>query len=274
MEKKSSTLEIILRIVLAVILFSAIIKLDSILNLPNLMVDRGWSLLQIILVITLIRLILVGLAVIFLLPIILGEKGVQERLAGFLRFDLKVFLAGILSFTLFCILGIVLSLVSGMDLDKLSVIFKLPDLRPDPDVIGWGYFLIALVPGVWEELAFRGWIQSKLRKKLSPWASVILSSLFFSLFHFSNLVDQAPIQVILGVIMAFFFGLGWGWLVLRSGSVVPAMISHYLVDCLGMIFLGVSSSNPIREVVYFLALTLIYPVLTILLTRFMYANKD
>ena len=74
MEKKSSTLEIILRIVLAVILFSAIIKLDSILNLPNLMVDRGWSLLQIILVITLILLILVGLAVIFLLPIILGEK--------------------------------------------------------------------------------------------------------------------------------------------------------------------------------------------------------
>jgi len=274
MEKKSSTLEIILRIVLAVILFSAIIKLDSILNLPNLMFDWGWSLLQIILIITLIRLILVGLVGIFLLPIILGEKGVRERLSGFLRFDLKVFLAGILSFTLFCILGIVLSVVLGLDLDKLSVIFKLPDLRPDPDVIGWGYFLIALVPGVWEELVFRGWIQSKLRKKLSPWASVILSSLFFSLFHFSNLIDQAPIQVILGVIMAFFFGLGWGWLVLRSGSVVPAMISHYLVDCLGMIFLGASSSNPIREVVYFLALTLIYPVLTILLTRFMYANKD
>jgi membrane protease YdiL (CAAX protease family) len=122
--------------------------------------------------------------------------------------------------------------------------FAFPDIRPDPDVIGWGYFLLALVPGIWEELAFRGLIQSKLRTAFSTPTSILLSSLFFSLYHLSNLVNQAPAQVISGMVMAFFFGIGWGTMTIKARSVIPAMISHYLVDSMGQIFLNVDGTDP------------------------------
>ena len=274
MRKPKNKVGIILRIVLAVILFSLFIKLDSILQTAGFLVDRGWSLLQILLVITGIRLFLAGLAVVFVMPLILGEKNIRECLSRYLRADSKVFLAGILSFTLFCVLAAVLSRAFGIFKGDLAAAFAIPDLKSDPDVIGWGYFLLALVPGIWEELNFRGWIQSSLLKKFNPWISVLLSALFFSLFHFSNLIHQDLTQVILGVIMAFFFGIGWGWLVFKSGSVVPVIISHYLVDSLGQIFLNVNDTNQILTSQFLLLLTLLYPVLTILLANFMYSKKE
>ncbi len=274
MEKPINKIGIIFRIMLAVILFSLFIKVDSILQMADFLVDRGWSLLQILLVITGIRLILAGLAVVFVMPLILGEKNIKESLARYLLTDSKVLVTGILSFVLFCVLAVVLSLTFGIFKGDLADVFAFPDLKSDPDVIGWGYFLLALVPGIWEELAFRGWIQSSLLKKFTPWISVLLSALFFSLFHFSNLIHQDFTQVILGVMMAFFFGIGWGWLVFKSGSVVPVIISHYLVDSLGQIFLNVNDTNQILTSQFFLLLTLLYPVLTILLANFMYSNKE
>jgi membrane protease YdiL (CAAX protease family) len=141
-------------------------------------------------------------------------------------------------------------------------------------VIGWGYFLLALVPGIWEELAFRGLVQSKLRTVFSMPAAVLLSAVFFALFHFSNLVTQTPAQVIPGVIMAFCFGIGWGYLTSRCGSVVPAMISHYLVDSLGQVFLGVDNTDPGLTTLFFLLLTLAFPFFNILLAKIMYKAPD
>ena len=274
MEKSNNRICIILRIALALILFSILIKVDSILQLANILADRGWSLLPILLVITGIRLILAGLAVVLVMPLILGETTILEQLSRYVRIDAKLIAGGVLSFALFCALAAGLSLALGIFKGDLAAVLAFPDLRPDPDVVGWGYFLLALVPGIWEELAFRGWIQSSLLKKYRPWISVLLSSVFFSLFHFSNLVNQDPTQVLLGVVMAFFFGLGWGWLVFRSGSVVPAIISHYLVDSVGQVFINVNDTNLILASQFMLLLTLLYPALTILLAKFMFTAKN
>ena len=80
-------------------------------------------------------------------------------------------------------------------------------------------------------------MQSKAREAFSIKISILLSALFFALFHFSNLVDQGPEQVIISAIMAFFFGLGWGVMTVWARSVVPAMIVHYLVNSVGRLFL-------------------------------------
>jgi membrane protease YdiL (CAAX protease family) len=153
-------------------------------------------------------------------------------------------------------------------------VFALPDIRPDPDVVGWGYFLLALIPAIWEELAFRGLIQSKLRKVFSVKLSILLSAASFGLFHFSNLLTQPPSQAIPGVILAFFFGIGWGYLTIRTNSVIPAMISHYLVDSMGQIFLSVDNSDPALTTSFFLLLTLLFPVFNILLARIAYKDMD
>jgi len=260
----------ILSILPATILFSVFLKLDSILNLADLMVAQGWSLTLILLVLTIIRLALAGLVVVIVLPLVLGMKNIRGWLSEYLRVDLKIILVGLSSFVLFCALATGLSLAMGIFVGDLSAVFSKPDLQPDPDVIGWGYLLLALVPGIWEELAFRGLIQSRLRQVFSTRVSITLSAAFFALFHFSNLVFQPLSQVVPGVIMAFCFGLGWSWLTVRSRSVVPAMLSHYLVDSFGQIFLRVDTTNLALSSGFFLMLTLSYPVLVILLFRILY----
>jgi len=274
MNKKSSKLIIILTIFLATVLFSIFLKLDSVLQLADRMVDRGWSLVQILLTLTGFRLVFAGLVVVVVLPLVLGVKNLWNCLAEYLRTDLKVFLAGLFSFVIFCALAAGLSLVMGIFKGDLSTVFSIPELRPDADVIGWGYFLLALVPGIWEELAYRGLIQSRLRQVFTTRVSITLSAVFFALFHFSNLVFQPLSLVVPGVVMAFFFGLGWGWLTVRSRSVVPAMISHYLVDALGQIFLAVDSSDPALTAGFFLSLTLLFPLFIILLSRLMFGKDE
>jgi membrane protease YdiL (CAAX protease family) len=214
--------------------------------------------------------LLAGTVVLAVLPVIFGIKKVRDWLPGYLGIDLKVVSLGLLSFVVFCVLAVAISLSMGIFEGNLSAAFAHPDLRPDPDVVGWGYFLLALVPGIWEELAFRGLIQHKLRTKFSNTVSILLGALFFGLYHFSNLLTQAPSQVIGGVTMAFAFGLAWGVMTARSRSVIPAMFSHYLVDAAGQIFLGVDGSNPALATGFYLLLTLTFAVCNILLAKIMY----
>jgi len=74
--------------------------------------------------------------------------------------------------------------------------------------------------------------------------------------------------------MAFLFGIGWGYMTVKTGSVIPAMISHYLVDAMGQIFLTVDTTNPALSTGYFLLLTLLFPIFNIILTRVTYRRLE
>jgi membrane protease YdiL (CAAX protease family) len=215
-----------------------------------------------------------SLVVLIILPFILRSGSWRNWLPEYLRIDRKIVLLGLFSFVVFGTLATVISLGMGIFKGNLSAMFAFPDIRPDPDVIGWGYFLLALVPGIWEELAFRGLIQSKLRTVFSNPASILLSSLFFGLYHLSNLVTQSPAQALPGVIMAFFFGIGWGTMTVKARSVIPAMISHYLVDSMGLIFLDVDGTDPVLATGFFLVLTLLFPVFNIVLTKLLFRKRQ
>ena len=258
---------IVLRATLSMLLFSLFLKMDVLLRAGDAFVGWGWSAIPVLLGVLLVRMAFAGLAVLAVLPLVLGYRGARDWLPRYLRLDRKSVLLGLLSFLAFCFLATVISLGVGVFRGDLSAVLARPDLRPDPDVIGWGYFLLALVPGIWEELAFRGLIQSQLRKGFSTTVSILLSAALFSLFHFSNLLSQAPGQAIGGVIMALFFGIAWGVMTARTASVIPAMVAHYLVDSVGQIFLSVDSSKPASATIFFLLLTLAYPVVSIVLTR-------
>jgi len=261
--------KIILLVILSTALFSFFRMIGLFLPIlsMNAFAERGWSLLKIILVSVSLHTVSTGFVVLLILPWILGFTNLKSRLAQFLWLDRKIILVGILSFFGFCTLAAVISLSMGIFKGDLSVVFAYPDIRPDPDVVGFGYFLLALVPGIWEELAFRGLILTKLRDRFGIWTSILLSSLFFGLFHLVNLLTLSPSLAISGVIMAFLFGIGWGYLTVKTGSVVPAMLSHYLVDALGQIFLTVDVSAPALSTGYFLLLTLMFPVFNIILAR-------
>ena len=267
MKNRSEQAILVLKLVGSVLLFSIFIKLDSILGLVNQLVNFGWPLSLIISASVLVRMIFTGFVVLVILPRILGFRGLWDWLNENLRETSKILTAGVVSFLIFAGLATIISLGMGIFKLNIAVIFATPDIKPDPDVIGWGYFLLALVPGIWEELAFRGLILSKCRQVFSTKISVLLSAGFFGLFHFSNLINQPAGQAIPGVVMAFLFGIGWGYLTVRARSVVPAILSHYLVDSLGQVFFAVETSNPMLQTGYLLALTLLFPVFNVILAR-------
>lgn len=78
---------------------------------------------------------------------------------------------------------------------------------------------ISVIPPISEEFAFRGIILQKLRKYGDSFA-ILVSSLLFGLIH-GNLV-QIP--------FAFVVGLAAAYITVKTGSIIPAMITHFLVN--------------------------------------------
>ncbi|PLK44976.1 CPBP family intramembrane glutamic endopeptidase [Emticicia sp. TH156] len=96
-----------------------------------------------------------------------------------------------------------------------------------------------IVGGIYEELAFRGFIRLGIIKVLGSsrvafLISVVASSFLFGLYHIQ--------QGFFGVISATLGGLYWTIIVVRSkGNLWPAIISHAIYDtaALTMIYFGI-----------------------------------
>lgn len=80
--------------------------------------------------------------------------------------------------------------------------------------------VLSLGPGLSEELAFRGFILRGLSARFSPVGAITLTALLFAILHLDLLQ-------ILGV---FPFGLYAGYLVVRTGSLYPAIVSHAVTN--------------------------------------------
>jgi ABC-2 type transport system permease protein/sodium transport system permease protein len=95
--------------------------------------------------------------------------------------------------------------------------------RLPPVVILFGY---ALVPAVFEELFFRGYLFSALRAHTSRATTILGSAALFGLFHLFFTFSQAVSATLLGVVL--------GWLCWQTRSVIPGIILHALHDGLIM----------------------------------------
>jgi sodium transport system permease protein len=78
----------------------------------------------------------------------------------------------------------------------------------------------ALLPALCEEIAFRGFILSGLQRRFRPRAALVLCSFLFALSHM-NVFQFLP---------AFFLGVVLGLLTIRSKSLVPAILFHFVHD--------------------------------------------
>jgi membrane protease YdiL (CAAX protease family) len=76
--------------------------------------------------------------------------------------------------------------------------------------------LVAVLPGVVEELMFRGYVQSRLIQRWHPVAAILVSAILFSAAHLD------PLHA-LGVLP---LGLWLGLIAWRTGSVLPAIACH------------------------------------------------
>lgn len=90
-------------------------------------------------------------------------------------------------------------------------------LPPRLDVGGWAavLFVGALLPGLCEEVLFRGAIMGVLERRGTRYA-VAVTAVLFGVYHLSP-----P-----NVVPAIFLGLVFGMLVARTGSLLPAILAH------------------------------------------------
>ena len=85
--------------------------------------------------------------------------------------------------------------------------------------------VVAVVPGVCEEVFFRGFIQKSFELSIKPFWAIFISSLAFSLYHFN------PYGLLALLILAMYFGFS----VYLSNSIVIPMILHFLNNLFSII---------------------------------------
>lgn len=75
-----------------------------------------------------------------------------------------------------------------------------------------------------EELFYRGLFQQMLRRYLPLGVAIVLPNLVFAITHIGSGWTN--------VVFALFVGLFHSWLVIRSGSLLPAILSHAAINTL------------------------------------------
>ena len=129
---------------------------------------------------------------------------------------------------------IIVSIISQL----INIIFPFPEKYMEAlanlykmNETPWKVFLaIALLPGICEELLFRGFLIRFFEKYSVRWA-VVISAILFAAYHLD------PFRFI----PVLLLGLLLGYLAVRSGSIYSSMLSHLINN--GMAFVLVTFSN-------------------------------
>jgi membrane protease YdiL (CAAX protease family) len=208
------------------------------------------------------RMVLGALVVLILLPLLFGYL---QRRPWFLRYlrHLRLTSGHTPRLTVAATaasMTILVALVIGLGA-YLGVLEFNPDSWSEDS--RWFVVILTLVPGIWEELAFRGLMLANLQQRYGPWAAIVITATLFGLMHLTDLVIQEPSEVVFEVIMATALGIAWGYLTAKTESVAPAMILHYSVNVL--IELAVEPElTDTASAAIFGSVTIAYPVLTII----------
>ena len=81
----------------------------------------------------------------------------------------------------------------------------------------WSLFFVAILPPIFEELAFRGYLFNLLLKLTSPKSTIVATAFLFALIHFS----------FISIIWIFPFGLFLGYLRKKHDTLWIPMLVHF-----------------------------------------------
>jgi sodium transport system permease protein len=85
--------------------------------------------------------------------------------------------------------------------------------------------VIALLPAVCEELAFRGFILSGFRHSGHKWTAIVLSSIFFGATH--SIFQQSMVACALGMVL--------GFVAVQTGSLLPCILFHATYNSVSLV---------------------------------------
>src|SRR3954468_14502522 len=94
-------------------------------------------------------------------------------------------------------------------------------LKENAPTLGMALLLLAVVPALCEEFAFRGFILSGMQHGHTTRTAILLSALLFGFLHvLMSIFQQLFNETLLGLVL--------GLLAVRSGSILPEIVFHVL----------------------------------------------
>lgn len=193
-----------------------------------------------------------GVLVLYLMPYVIGLPNGRKSFQDYCR-DIRLLpvtplgrniLLGLLMATLTLSSIFLASLLTGHFVFDWSTV---PALR----------WVKGLTRGIWEEVFFRGIILVLFMRVYPLRKAVFFSTFLFTVVHLDPMTIN--LEMIVDLVSIFFIGLLFTYLVLKTGSLLPAIVFHYVHD----IFLLLVQNTPGADET--LALALLYAFLSIAL---------
>ena len=125
---------------------------------------------------------------------------------------------------------------------------------------------------------FRGIILTLLLSHFSERNSLWISSAFFGIVHYANLLNDFGYEFFMfttaQVVWAFGMGLLWGYLVIKTNSLLPGIILHYLSNALDSLWLYIPTSSMEIFLVYKLAFGKFIPIIISIIWIWFVSNRS
>ncbi len=176
---------------------------------------------------------------IILLPVIIilrtSKTNIKKTLS--LRFTkpvnyLLALLAAIPALVFVAVLGQIINLFFPISESYLEAMKQL--MTTSTHGFWYSLFVIAVLPGICEEILFRGYI-IKGYTKFGFWRAIIISSILFGIFHLD------PFRLV----PASLLGIWMGFLLLKTGSIFVPILAHFANNALALIITNFGENIPI-----------------------------
>ena len=165
----------------------------------------------------------------------LDKIGIDKNLKTFLK---GIFL-GVLSLTFIIIILIIFGGIklNGVNHNMNYLFFIL-------------YLFGYLIQSAMEEVICRGYILHRLKERIPIVFALLISTLFFTIGHFSSLFSEGILLGIIGIINLFLISLIWVTTTLKDNNIYSAIGFHFiwnfaLFNIIGLNLSGIESTNSI-----------------------------
>ncbi len=206
-----------------------------------------------------------GVLALYLMPYILGLPNGRKSLRDYCH-DIRLLPITPLGRNI--LLGLLMAALS------LSSIF-LASLLTGHFVFDWSLvpavrWVKGLTRGIWEEVFFRGIILVLFMRMYPIRRAVFLSTFLFAVVHINPMAIN--LEMIVDVVSIFFIGLLFTYLVLKTGSLLPAIVFHYIHDIFVLLVQNTPGANEPLASVLLYAFLWIALIIGAILTKYIVAH--
>ena len=164
-----------------------------------------------------------GILALYLMPYVLGlpngRKSLREYCLDIRLLPVKPVIRNILLGLIMAALALAAILAAALLTGHFVVDWSLvPALR----------WVKGLTRGIWEEVFFRGIILVLFLRMFSRTRAIFFATFLFAIVHLNP--THISTAAVVDILSIFFIGLLFTYLVLKTGSLLPAIIFHYVYD--------------------------------------------